>query len=426
MTGLPVKMDSSGDSDARNPHNKFNSERDTKKVENNNSTSHYSSSSTSSSSSSSSSETSQSSQDDADIYTNPKPSGSGLQNIEITPTHEVIPSKKHSIDNNEEQEKRSPKKLKQQTDEEPPRRYFQPSPFDCPLKHVGCKNPHDCRVKWERKIRLSMLTRKTTRNETLTEEERRFVRSSTPAPDAPPTSKTVSKSKGKKLPRAENRPTISKKRSKEKRQGIRMERLMRRICREFYNGKKNNYDENKIIKEEVEEVDLTQDEKIIIQAPIVINEESATTNKQLESVKVDARLEDIVVSVPFSMPLVNLGEQPTNTIQTNPTPTTHRPQMKVRTSNQIEINPAPVITIPTMAPGTSKILQIRVSKNPVTESIPPKSNQDNNTNTTSESKKEATQTEPPAKEVSYKCDKCKRLFKNKSNLTRHTMKNCKN
>ena len=205
MTGLPVKMDSSGDSDARNPHNKFSQERDTKKVENNNSTSHYSSSSTSSSSSSSSSETSQSSQDDADIYTNPKPSGSGLQNIEITPTHEVTPSKKHSIDNNEEQEKRSPKKLKQQIDEEPPRRYFQPSPFDCPLKHVGCKNPHDCRIKWERKIRLSMLTRKATRNETLTEEEKRFVRSSTPAPDAPPTSKTVSKPKGKKLPRQINR-----------------------------------------------------------------------------------------------------------------------------------------------------------------------------------------------------------------------------
>ena len=202
-----------------------------------------------------------------------------------------------------------------------------------------------------------------------------------------------------------------------------MERLMRRVCREFYNGKKDKYDENKIIKEEV---DLTQDEEITIQAPIVINQESATTNKQLESVKVDARLEDIVVSVPFSMPLVNLGEQPTSTNQTNPTPSTHHPQMKVRTSNQIEINPTPLITIPTMTPGSKKILHIRVSKTPVTEPIQPKTNQENNTNTTSGSNKEATQTEPPAKEVSYKCDECKRLFKNKSNLTRHTQKNCKN
>ena len=83
---------------------------------------------------------------------------------------------------------------------------------------------------------------------------------------------------------------------------------------------------------------------------------------------------------------------------------TIKPKSTIQTKQE-EINPTPSLSVPTMKPGTAEILQIRVSKKPVTEPI---------------------QTEPLTRELLYKCDKCKRLFKNKSNLTRHTQNSCKN
>ena len=120
------------------------------------------------------------------------------------------------------------------------------------------------------------------------------------------------------------------------------------------------------------------------------------------------------------MPLVYLGVTSiTETI---------KPKSTIQT-NQEEINPTPSLSIPQMKPGTSEILRIRVSKTPVTEPIQPQNtnqtNQKKNTDTPSGSNQEVIKTEPLTRELSYKCDKCKRLFKNKSNLTRHTQKSCK-
>ena len=307
LNGPSDMMDTDSDSDNRDPDSKFNTERGKKQMEDNSTSSgtESSSGSTSSSESNSGSGSDNTVNDEENIYSNPTPSGSGTQSVEAIPISSELPIQKSNLGNNEKKEaKRNPENMKlptvERSSEKSKRRYFKPSPFDCYRRHVDCKNPLRCKIEWEKTVRVNMLTRKVKRNDKLTNEEKRFIRLEKIPVFPKETNKSAKTPIAEKTSETENKPKRTKKKSlmelltkkvTEKKQDIKMQRLVRRMCRKYYYGKKDKYNANKVIKAEI---DLTEESAINIETPI-------TTH--LESVTVNAPLEDIVVNVPFSIKL---------------------------------------------------------------------------------------------------------------------------